>query len=80
MGSFHFVNRIADLLGVPPETLPRTLRRFEFLRRLAIRLGSVLMAKMDLAIAVAEANQWARVHRLFGLDPELFYMSTGVKL
>lgn len=206
MGSFHFFTRIADLLGVPSETLPKALRRFEFLRRLTIRLGSVLIAKMDLAnrdypvsykeavervrpiltrdhrrapedeltplkprpkliealqlaleernrssldretlamvhqtveeglaaninadegfrercrdpleafafigtryayrttaemiaalrqlgyndigildlaIAVAEANQWARVHRLFGLDPALFYMSTGVKL
>ena len=29
---------------------------------------------LDLAIAVAEANQWARIHRLLGLGPELFYV------
>ena len=29
---------------------------------------------LDLAIAIAEANQWARIHRLTGLDPELFYV------
>lgn len=49
IGSFHFINRIADLLDVPPEALPKPLRRFEFLRRLAVRAGSVLMGKMDLA-------------------------------
>ena len=27
---------------------------------------------LDLAIAVADANQWARLHRLLGLAPELF--------
>ncbi|MGD2270964.1 MAG: hypothetical protein PVI06_11240 [Desulfobacterales bacterium] len=49
IGSFHFINRIADLLNVPPEALPGPLRRFEFLRRLTVRLASRLMAKMDLA-------------------------------
>jgi alkylhydroperoxidase family enzyme len=29
---------------------------------------------MDMAIAVADANQWARTHRLVGLEPELFYL------
>ena len=28
---------------------------------------------LDLAIAVAEANQWARLHRLLGLKADLFY-------
>ncbi|MBW1852784.1 MAG: hypothetical protein JRJ15_15475, partial [Deltaproteobacteria bacterium] len=28
---------------------------------------------MDLSIAVAEANQWTRIHRLLDLRPELFY-------
>jgi len=30
---------------------------------------------LDLAIAVADANQWARIHRLLGLDARLFYLS-----
>jgi len=29
---------------------------------------------LDLAIAVASANQWARLHRLLGLAPGLFYI------
>jgi hypothetical protein len=49
IASFHFINRIADLLDVPLEGLPKTLRRFEFLRRLTVRLAGVLLAKMDLA-------------------------------
>ena len=49
IASFHFINRIADLLDVPQEALPKPLRKFEFLRRLNVRLASVLMAKMDLA-------------------------------
>lgn len=47
--SFHFVNRIADLLDVPLEGLPKLLRRFEFLRRLTLRVAGILLAKMDLA-------------------------------
>jgi alkylhydroperoxidase family enzyme len=46
---FHFVNRIADLLDVPLEGLPKPLRRFGFLRRLTRRVAGVLLAKMDLA-------------------------------
>ena len=34
------------------------------------------LAILDLAIAVADANQWARTHRLLGLDPGLFYLGT----
>jgi hypothetical protein len=30
---------------------------------------------LDLAIAVAEANQWARIHRLLDLDPAIFYLN-----
>ena len=29
---------------------------------------------LDLAIAIADANQWARTHRLLGLDAGLFYL------
>ena len=48
IGAFHFVNRIADLLHVDAELLPEPLRRFELLRRLSVRLGSIVMARMDL--------------------------------
>ena len=30
---------------------------------------------LDLAIAVADANQWARLYRLTGLKPELYYLN-----
>src|SRR5262245_53303576 len=46
--AFHFINRIADLLAVPPEALPRGLRRFEPLRRLGVPVASVLLGRMDL--------------------------------
>ncbi|MBW1865425.1 MAG: hypothetical protein JRI64_07325 [Deltaproteobacteria bacterium] len=48
IGGFHFINRIADLLDVSPEALPRPLRKFEFLRRLTVRMASFMMARMDL--------------------------------
>ena len=32
---------------------------------------------LDLAIAVADANQWARTHRLLGLAPGLFYVEAA---
>jgi hypothetical protein len=48
VAAFHFVNRIADLLHVDPEVLPVPLRRFETLRRLAVRAASVVMRRMDL--------------------------------
>jgi hypothetical protein len=38
------------------------------------RVGYDDMAILDLAIAVAEANQWARIHRLLGLAPDLYYV------
>jgi alkylhydroperoxidase family enzyme len=31
---------------------------------------------MDLAIAVSDANQWARMSRLLGVDPALYYLHT----
>jgi hypothetical protein len=49
IASFHFVNRIADLLDVPLEGLPKSLRRFEFLRRLTLRVAGRLLSRMDLA-------------------------------
>jgi alkylhydroperoxidase family enzyme len=49
IGAFHFINRIADLLGVDPEVLPERLRRFELLRRLGVRLGALVLGRMDLA-------------------------------
>ena len=33
---------------------------------------------LDLAIAVAEANQWARIHRLLNLNPKLYYLDPGI--
>ena len=33
------------------------------------------LAILDLAIAVADANQWARMHRLLGLAPDLFSLA-----
>jgi alkylhydroperoxidase family enzyme len=49
IASFHFVNRIADLLDVPLEGLPKPLRRIKFLRRLTLRVAGFLLSKMDLA-------------------------------
>jgi len=47
--AFHFINRIADQLAVPPEVLPVALRRFEPVRRLGVRMASMLLRRMDLA-------------------------------
>jgi hypothetical protein len=38
------------------------------------RAGYDDLGILDLAIAVADANQWARTHRLLGLPPDLFYV------
>jgi len=48
--AFHFINRIADLLHVDSEALPPSLRRFELLRRLTVRVASKLLERMDLAV------------------------------
>lgn len=37
------------------------------------RAGYDDLGILDLAIAVADANQWARTHRLLGLSPDVFY-------
>jgi hypothetical protein len=39
------------------------------------RQGYDDLGVLDLAIAVADANQWARNHRLAGLSPDLFYVT-----
>jgi uncharacterized peroxidase-related enzyme len=49
LAAFHFYNRIVDLLGVPPEVLPRALRRVEPLRRLSVRAATMVVGRMDLA-------------------------------
>ena len=49
LGSFHFINRIADLLGVDPQAVPEALRRFEIVRRIGVRIAARLLARMDLA-------------------------------
>jgi hypothetical protein len=50
LANFHFINRVADLLHVDPDALPDSLRRFELVRRLAVRATSVLMRRMDLHV------------------------------
>jgi alkylhydroperoxidase family enzyme len=40
------------------------------------RTGLDDLAILDLAIAVADANQWARMHRLAGLPANLFSLAT----
>ncbi len=47
--AFHFVNRIADLLGLKTELLPSGLRRFELVRKASVRLMGMFMSKMDLS-------------------------------
>ncbi len=48
IGTFHFINRIADMLDVSLEAMPKSLRRFEFLRRININIAGRLLAKMDM--------------------------------
>ncbi len=50
VAAFHFINRVADLLHIDPEVLPESLRRFEPLRRIVVRVTSVLMRRMDLGL------------------------------
>jgi alkylhydroperoxidase family enzyme len=49
LGSFHYVNRIADLLHVDSDFLPEPLLRFGALRRVGVSIGSRVLATMDLA-------------------------------
>jgi hypothetical protein len=63
LGSFHFINRVADLLGVDPEALPETLRRFEVVRRIGVRIAAHLIGRMDLAnraYALSWEAAWGR--------------------
>lgn len=47
--SFHFINRIADLLHVPPEAIPERLRGIEPLRKLGVRMAArIIGGSMDL--------------------------------
>jgi len=89
IGTFHFINRMADLLDIPAEALPKPLRRFEALRRLSVRLGSLLMARMDLAnrvypVSYKEALENIRpvLERSMGraLDNELLPLKSRPKL
>ena len=49
LGAFHFVTRIADLVGIEPE-LPLVRRRFRWLRSLGVRVQARMMRRvMDLA-------------------------------
>jgi len=48
LGAFEYINRIADLLHVDSEALPESLRRFEFLRRVSVRVAGRMFGKMDL--------------------------------
>src|SRR5204862_1079168 len=66
LAAFHFINRVADLLHVDPDALPESLRRFETVRRLAVRATSILMRRMDLRVrpcttTFADATAGARV-------------------
>jgi hypothetical protein len=56
IAAFHFINRIADLLHVDSEALPAPLRRFEWLRRLAVRAAVVLRARMNLDVRVYDTT------------------------
>src|SRR5690242_12945685 len=50
LAAFHFINRVADLLHVDSDALPESLRRYELVRRIAVRATSVLMRRMDLRL------------------------------
>ncbi len=45
LGAFHFVTRIADLVGIEPE-LPIVRRRWRWLRSLGVRVQSRVMRRM----------------------------------
>jgi len=48
-GSFHFINRVADLLHVDSEALPERLRKVELLRRVSVRIAAQMFRRVDLA-------------------------------
>lgn len=45
--TFHYFNRVAGMLGVASEAIPRPLRRFGFLRTGAVRLMGYVMKRGD---------------------------------
>jgi hypothetical protein len=56
IGAFHFVTRIADLVGIEPE-LPLVRRRLRWLRSLGVRVQARMMRRvMDLANTSVEAD------------------------
>jgi hypothetical protein len=46
--AFHYMNRIADTLGVTPEVFPLRMRHFESLRKASVQLMGFFMTRMDL--------------------------------
>lgn len=64
IGVFHWINRIADLLGVDLELLPKSLRRVELLRRVAVRAGGWLLKRMDLTNRPYRASYEEAVSRI----------------
>lgn len=56
ISAFHFINRVADILDVDPEAIPRGLRRLEPLRKFGVWVGSRLMGRMDLGARPFDAG------------------------
>ena len=55
--SFHFINRIADLLHVAPEAIPESLRFVEPIRRMGVRVAARLIGgSMDLKNRTYESD------------------------
>ncbi len=68
--SFHFINRIADLLHVPPEAIPESLRFVEPLRRFGVHVAARLIGgSMDLENRVYESDFAAQVDAIRDLLP-----------
>jgi len=72
LAAFHFINRVADLLHVDPDALPESLRRFELVRRIAVRATSVLMRRMDLRVRPYATTFAASVAGVRVGSPEAF--------
>jgi len=72
-GSFHFINRVADLLHVDSEALPERLRKFEILRRWSVQIAAKMFRRVDLvnrpygcSFDHAIANSGAAIESLIG--------------
>ena len=72
LASFHFINRVADLLHVDPDALPDSLRRYELVRRISVRATSVLMRRMDLRLRPYTTTFAAAVAGIRVGSPEAF--------